>query len=97
MTLAEILLSPQLVAALIGYGVLSGLEAVASARLHRHLDSDSGLWLWAHIYAPVLRAATLLFFILVAYPTLFGPPRRPAERSRTGLRQGRKVWDKPPE
>ncbi len=89
MTLADILLSPQLVAAFFGYAVLSALEALASARLHAHLDSDSGLWLWGHIYAPMLRAATLLFFILVAYPALFGLAEAPSVTSLLSAGEGR--------
>ncbi len=89
MTLTEILLSPELIAALLGYALLSVLEAVVSARLHARLDSASGLWLWAHIYAPMLRAATLLLFIIVAYPSLYGIADAPSVTSLLGAEQGR--------
>ncbi len=89
MTLTEILLSPQLVAALLGYAILSALEALASARLHARLDSGSGLWLWSHVYAPMLRAATLLLFIIVAYPTLYGLADAPSVSSLLSAGEGR--------
>ena len=89
MSVAEISLSPQLVAAFIGYAALSAFEALASDRLHAHLESDTALWLWRHVYAPLLRAATLLFFIIVAYPTLFGLAEAPTVTSLLTAEEGR--------
>ncbi len=89
MSLAEVLLSPELVAAFLGYAALSALEALAGARLQTNLESDSGHWLWQHVYAPLLRAATLLFFILMAYPTLYGLAEAPAVTALLTAEEGR--------
>ena len=89
MSLAEVLLSPQLMAAFMAYAALSACEAVASARLYESLENESGLWLWRHVYAPMLRAATLLFFILVAYPTLYGLTEAPSVTSLLAAEEGR--------
>jgi len=72
MSVTEILFSPQLIAALMGYAVLSMAGGLLSARLHARLDDGAGLWLWMHLYAPMMRAAILMVFLLMAYPTLFG-------------------------
>ncbi len=104
MTITEILLSRQLVLALVAYAALSVLEAVLTARLHprpskttqtglatRNLlfDVDPGVWLWARIYAPLLRAGALLAFMLIAYPTLFGLSEMPSVTALLGDQEGR--------
>jgi len=72
MSVTGILFSPQLIAAVIGYAFLSITGGLLSARVHARLDDGVGLWLWMHLYAPMMRAAILMVFLLMAYPTLFG-------------------------
>ncbi len=104
MLFTEILFSQQLVLALVAYAALSVLEAVLTARLHppasnttqsglatRNLlfDVDPSAWLWARIYAPLLRAGALLAFILIAYPTLFGLGEIPSVTALLSDQEGR--------
>ena len=89
MSLAEILFSAQLIAAFLGYAALSVLEALASARLHAYHENDAGCWLWQHVYAPLLRAATLLLFVLMAYPTLYGLAEAPTVTALLSAEEGR--------
>lgn len=72
MSVTGILFSPQLIAALMGYAILSMAGGLLSARIHARLDDGVGLWLWMHLYAPMMRAAILMAFLLMAYPILFG-------------------------
>jgi hypothetical protein len=77
LSLPEILSSAPLALALLAYAVLSGAEAVASARLHGAVEEGPGAWLWEHLYAPMLRAAILLAFLFIAYPALYGLSEAP--------------------
>jgi hypothetical protein len=77
LSLPEILSSASLALALMAYTVLSGTQAVASARLHDLVGEGAGAWWWDHLYAPMLRAAILLAFLLIAYPTIYGLSEAP--------------------
>lgn len=72
MTLSGVLLAPSLLAALVVYGLLSLGLAWLVARVEDGLDHGVQAWLWLHLFAPLLRAAALGVFIILAYPTLFG-------------------------
>lgn len=47
-------------------------------RIHTRLEHSVLLWQWEHIGMPLLRAALLLVFILMAYPVLFGISEAPS-------------------
>ncbi|MDJ0861890.1 MAG: hypothetical protein QNJ82_06590 [Gammaproteobacteria bacterium] len=89
MSIGEVLVSPQLAGAFLGYAVLSVLGALAGARLHASLESDAGHWLWQHVYAPQLRAASLLIFLFMAYPTLYGLTDAPSVVQLLKAEEGR--------
>ncbi len=59
------------------YGALSVALALVSARVPKHAGHAAVVWLWEHLYLPLLRAAALVGFILVAYPGLFGVAEGP--------------------
>ncbi len=72
MSVTEALLSPRVLGALAVHGALS----LALARVIAGVAADAGSgalgWLWAHLYAPMLRAGAVAVFLLLAYPALFG-------------------------
>ncbi len=72
MSVTEVLFSPQLIVALIVYAAASLALAIAATRLHGRFEHGANQWFWEHFYLPLLRAAILMGFILLAYPVLFG-------------------------
>lgn len=73
MTLLETLVHPNLLAALALFAVLSVLVEVAGLRLlEKVAEVAVSHWLFEHVLIPAARAMTLVLFILVAYPALFG-------------------------
>jgi hypothetical protein len=78
MTLLETLIHPNLLAALTLFVVLSVLVEVAGLRLlNMAAEVAVSHWLFAHVVIPAGRAMTLVLFILVAYPALFGLQEAP--------------------
>jgi hypothetical protein len=78
MTLLETLIHPNLLAALALFVVLSVLVEVAGLRLLNMVAEVAvSHWLFAHVVIPAGRAMTLVIFILVAYPALFGLQEAP--------------------
>ncbi|MCU0936549.1 MAG: hypothetical protein MUF66_10905 [Gammaproteobacteria bacterium] len=59
------------------YGAASVGLAWLSARVPKHAGHSVVVWLWEHFYLPLLRAAALAGFILLAYPGLFGVAEGP--------------------
>jgi hypothetical protein len=72
MSVTEALLSPRVLGALAAYTALSLALAWLIARVAESSGGGALGWLWAHLYAPVLRAAAVGVFLLLAYPALFG-------------------------
>ena len=78
MSVIQIILSgPVLLAALV-YAAASVLGIWVFDRVHRALEQPLLEWFWEHLGMPLLRAALLLVFILLAYPLLFGLTEAPA-------------------
>jgi len=78
MTLLETLVHPNLLTALGLFVALSALVEVAGLRLlHAVAEVEVSHWLFAHVVIPAARAMTLVLFILVAYPALFGLQEAP--------------------
>jgi hypothetical protein len=73
MTLLESLLHLDMIAALLLFVMLSVLVEVAGPWLLRSVaEVMVSYWLFEHVVIPIARAMTLVLFILVAYPALFG-------------------------
>lgn len=73
MTLLDTLIHPNLLAALGLFVVLSMLVEVVGFRLlEAAAEVAVSHWLFEHVMIPLGRAMTLVLFILVAYPALFG-------------------------
>lgn len=73
MTLLETLVHPTLLAALGLFVVLSVLVELLGLRLlYAVAEIEATHWLFEHVLIPAARAMTLVLFILVAYPALFG-------------------------
>jgi hypothetical protein len=64
-----------------GAALLHGLVAVGlgllGARVAQRARHPVPHWLWEHLYLPMLRAAALALFVLVAYPALYGVEEAP--------------------
>lgn len=72
MSVTQALLSPRILGALAAYGALSLALAWVIARVAANAGGGAMGWLWTHLYAPMLRAAAVGAFLLLAYPALFG-------------------------
>lgn len=72
MSLAEVLLSTRLLGALLIYALLSVVIGLLAARVHAHVSHTPLEWPWERIWLPLLRAAALVAFLLLAYPLIFG-------------------------
>ncbi len=77
MSITEVIFNPQLVKALLVYGALSIALAAVKARLHGRFEHSANQWSWDHFFVPLLRAAVLMGFILLAYPVIFGIQEAP--------------------
>jgi hypothetical protein len=89
LSLAEILTAPRFLAATAVYGLASVGATLLVAALGRRLDDRVSHWLLEHFYGPVLRAAALVAFLLVAYPVLYGLPEAPPLGALLGVDAGR--------
>jgi len=69
-------------AQVVGAALLHGAIALALALLGGRVEARAAHraipWVWTHIYLPMLRAAALALFVLVAYPGLYGVVEVPA-------------------
>lgn len=73
MSLLETLVHPNILLALFSFAILSLLVEVIGLRLLELVhDALPTLWIFEHLVIPAARATTLVAFILVAYPALFG-------------------------
>jgi hypothetical protein len=73
MSLLETLVHPNILLALFVFAVLSLLVEVLGLRLLETVhDAPPTVWIFQHLVIPGARATTLVAFILVAYPALFG-------------------------
>ncbi len=78
MSLLEALLHPRMLAAAALYLTLSAVLLLAIERLRGRAQPSATLeWLGEHLGLPLLRALTLVCFLLLAYPVLFGWPSAP--------------------
>ncbi|MDT8384282.1 MAG: hypothetical protein RRB22_07695 [Gammaproteobacteria bacterium] len=73
MTLLESLLHPEMLLALGLFAAISVAVEIAGYRLLLAIsDVSASSWLMAHTIIPAARALSLVAFILIAYPVLFG-------------------------
>ncbi len=73
MILLDVLASPPILVAIGCYAAGSALEPFIERWLERAVHYNPPLlWCWEHLGVPLLRAALLLGFVFLAYPTLFG-------------------------
>jgi hypothetical protein len=78
MSVIQIILSGRVLLAALVYAAASISSIWIFDRVYRALDEEILSWAWVHIGMPLLRAALMLVFILLAYPTLFGLVEAPA-------------------
>lgn len=78
MSIMQIVLSGNVILAAVVYAAFAIAGIWVFDRVHRALVQSLLLWGWEHIAMPLLRAALMLIFILLAYPTLFGLTEAPA-------------------
>jgi hypothetical protein len=62
----------RLLLAVLAYGLLTAGMAILASRVSARLQASASHWLWEHLYLPLLRAAALVAFVVMAYPTIFG-------------------------
>lgn len=73
MTLLESLLHPEMLLALGLFAAISVVVEIAGYRLLLAIsDVNASSWLMSHTIIPAARALSLVAFILIAYPVLFG-------------------------
>ena len=78
MSVIQIILSARVLLAALVYAAAAVIGIWVFDRIDRALDEDILIWAWEHVGMPLLRAALMLIFILLAYPALFGLPEAPA-------------------
>ena len=78
MSVIQIILSGRVLLAALVYAAASVSSIWIFDRVGRALDEEVLIWAWEHVGMPLLRAALMLVFILLAYPALFGLVEAPA-------------------
>lgn len=73
----EAMLSTRLLAACALYTVAVVAEALLSERMHHSTCQPLVRWAWGHVAGPLLQAALIIVFVLLAYPALFGLAQAP--------------------
>ena len=71
MSIVQIVFSTEFIFAAGTYAVIIMLALPCFDRIHRALEHSVLQWPWDHIGMPLLRAALMLLFILLAYPLIF--------------------------
>lgn len=90
MSLATVLLSPQVLGAALLYAVLAILLEVLVLRLHRSVDEHIVVtWGVERVARPLARALAITLFVLAAYPALFGLSEAPSLGELLWSSQGR--------
>ncbi|MEJ2760101.1 MAG: hypothetical protein P8126_00795 [Gammaproteobacteria bacterium] len=77
MSIIQIVLSADVIMAAVVYAAAAIAGTWIFDRVHHALVQPVLLWGWEHIAMPLLRAALMLIFILLAYPALFGLTEAP--------------------
>ena len=72
MSVIQIILSGQVLAAALVYALASMGGIILFEFIHQRLDNAVLQWQWDHIGMPLLRAGLMLLFIALAWPALFG-------------------------
>jgi hypothetical protein len=78
MSVIQIILSGRVLLAALVYAAASVVGIWVFDRVDSALDGEILSWAWEHVGMPLLRAALMLIFILLAYPILFGLVDAPA-------------------
>jgi hypothetical protein len=78
MTVMQIILSADVIGAALVYAAAAVIGVWAFDGVHHALQHPLLHWGWEHIGMPLLRAALMLIFILLAYPALYGLTQAPA-------------------
>jgi hypothetical protein len=71
MSIIQIVFSTEFIFAASAYAIIIMLALPCFDRIHGALDHSVLQWPWDHIGMPLLRAALMLVFILLAYPHIF--------------------------
>lgn len=77
MSVMQIVLNANVISAALVYAVAAIVGIWVFDKVDRSLDEVFLSWAWRHIAMPLLRAALMLLFILLAYPVLFGLSEAP--------------------
>lgn len=85
MSFAEILATPQVLLAVLFFTMVGAGEPFVEHRLNAAFEGNHAFhWMWEHFFAPLLRAATLVAFVWLAYPAIFGMQYAPAFEALLG-------------
>jgi hypothetical protein len=89
MSIVQIVFSAKFVFALGVYAVFIVIALLCFNRIHMALEHSILQWPWDNIGMPLLRAALILVFILLAYPIIFGMEDAPSIATLIDTSEGR--------